>query len=342
GGLDYAAALGIDGMICPDYSTAQAIARVLRNPGASAIADFGQDQIEIQEFVVRHDAAAAGTRLADVHMPPGVLLAAINRGGKVFVPDGEAITDPGDKIVLVGNAGTFQSARKLFHKDDNGHLQVVIMGGSPSAVWLCRALRHGNFRIRLFEPELARATFLSNKLDWVTVVQENVIEPSVFEEEKIGQADAFVACCEDDERNILSCVWAKKNGVGKVVAIASRSDYLDLLKSLGIDHAFSPRNEAADEIENFIRSAPLRKLASLADGVVDVYRVPVGRSAKCAGKSIAQLGRPGEWIIAAIRRGDEAFVPRATHTIEAGDILVVVGSHKLERMLSKFFDASLE
>jgi trk system potassium uptake protein TrkA len=342
GGLDYQEALGIDGMICPDYSTAQAIARILRNPGALVIDDFGQDDIEIQEFLVSESAAAVGKSLANLKLPAGSLLVAVRKGAKASVPYATTVVSPGDSVVLAGNRDVFQEARRLFHESDSKNRQVVIMSGSPIAVWLCRALQDRHCRVRLFEPDRERAVELSSKLDWVTIIQDDVVDPSVFEEEKVGQADVFVACGDDDEQNILSCVWAKNNGTRTVVAVSGRSDYLRLLKQIGIDFAFSPRNEAADEIENFLHRSPLRTLATLADGALDVYRVPVGANSKYIGIPLAEIERPSEWIIAAIRRGDECFVPTAGLSINAGDVLVISGTHKLHKELSTLFDAETE
>jgi len=338
-GLDYARCLGVDGMICPDYSTAQAIARLIRNPGAVAIEDLGQDAVEMQEFTVSEDAAAVGKSLKDLRMPPRTQLAAIRRSGTAFIPEATTLIQTGDDVVLVGNADVVQSARRLFHPDEEPARQIVIMGGTSAAVWLCRSLPKRRFRIRLFEPNRERATELGNKLDWVTVIQEDVVDPVVFDEEKVAQADVFVACGDDDEQNILTCVWAKNKGTRTVVAVSGRTDYLGLLNQIGIDYAISPRNEAAEEIDTFLDHAPLQKFSTLAAGVIDVYRARIGPDSELIGKTLMQSGRTHEWIIAAIRRDGVSFVPVGTDTIESGDTLVAIGSSGLERALEALFDA---
>ena len=339
GGLNYSEALRIDGMICPDYSTAQAIARVLRNPGATALENFGQDAIELQEFQISGESPAVGVPLAKVKIPPGTRLAAVKRGPTTFIPNGQSTIELGDTVIMVGNTDVFQEARRLFQAEDRRHRQVVIMSGSPIAVWLCRELKHRNFSVRLFEPDSERAEELANKLDWVTVIRDDVVSPSVFEEERVEKADVFIACGEDDEENILSCVWAKSKGTAQVIAVSGRSDYLNLLKQIGIDHAFSPRNEAAEDIENFLPRPALRKLGTLSRGTIDVYRVPVGEKSSAAGQTIAQLGRSTNFIVAAIRRDEDSFVPVAADIVRTGDILLIVGEHRLEQNLARQFNS---
>ncbi len=337
--LNYAKCLGIDGMICPDYSTAQAIARLIRNPGAAAIEDLGQDAVEMQEFDVSENAPAVGMSLREVAMPPRTQLVTIRRNGEAFIPEAKTVIQADDDVVLVGNAEVVQSARRQFHPDEEPARQIVIMGGTSIAVWLCRSLPKRRFKIRLFEPDRERAAELGSKLDWVTVIQEDVVDPSVFDEEKVGGADVFVACGDDDEQNILTCVWAKSKGTRTVVTVSGRTDYLGLLRRIGIDYAVSPRNEAAEEIDTFPDHAPLHKFATVAEGVIDVYRARVGPDSRLIGTTLGMSGRTHEWIIAAIRREGISFVPVATDTIEQGDTLVAVGSSGLEDTLEALFDA---
>jgi len=338
-GLHYQDHLGIDRLICPEYSTALAIARTLRNPGALAIEDFARGTIEMQEFAVSRKAHAIGRKLLDLALPEGTRLAAITRKGGSFIPDGTtAITDE-DIVVLVGNASVFQDARKLFHDENTGRRHIVIMGGGPMAVWLCRALRDRNFAIRLFETDRRRAEALAEKLGWVTVIHADPTNPNVFSDENLAQSDVFLALLDDDEQNILGCAWAKSMGVKDAVAVVQRSNYLHLLKHVGIDRPFSPRRVAVKEIENVVDESPLRHIASLAEGIIDVYRLRVGRHADVIGKPLRQIKLTPNWIIAAIQHGGKVNVPKADDTIYAGDTLLVIGRHGREATLKKLFGA---
>ncbi|MFT5326354.1 MAG: trk system potassium uptake protein TrkA, partial [Planctomycetaceae bacterium] len=234
------------------------------------------------------------------------------------------------------------AARRLFFEAEETPRQIVIMSGSPIAVWLCRNLPRRRFRVRLFEPDRVRAAELGDKLDWVTVIQADVLDPAVFEEEKIGQANILVACGDDDEQNMLTCVWAKNKGTRTVIAVSGRSDYLTLLAQIGIDYAVSPRNEAAEEIDNFLDHSPLQRISTLAEGVLDVYRARVGPGSKMLGRSLAETERSSEWIITLVRRDGSTFVPEATDVLTPGDTLVVVGAHGIESQLESLFDSDHE
>ncbi len=340
-GIDYVKHLGIDQVICPEFSTALEIARTLRNPGALAIENFAQGRIEMQEFPVDPSAKAVGKSLIDLHLPAGSRLAAITRNGQAFIPQGTTTIEVDDTIILVGNSQVFQDTRKLF-RDLKAHVRkkIVIMGGVPMAVWLCRNLLDRNFSVRLFEPDRSRAEELAQKLDWVTVIQADPTEIPVFEEEHLADAHFFVSMVDDDEHNILGCALAKSRGIPEVIAVVQRSNYIHLFEHVGINRAYSPRQVAVKEIQNLIDESTLKWMSSLAEGIIDVYRVRVGGSTEVVGSPLKDVPLAPNWVVVALQRDDKVRVPSAMDILEEGDTVLVVGKHGMEKSLKNIFTSS--
>ncbi len=334
--LDYEREFDIDRLICPEYSTAQEIASNLRNPGALAVENFARGAIQMQQFPVANKATAIGKPLSQLSLA-GTRVAAITRNREAFIPDASSMVERGDTVILVGNEHDFQEARKQFHDDKAGRRRIVLMGGTPMAVWLCRKLHDRNFSIRLFEINRQRAEELAEKLDWVTVLQSDPTDRSVAEDEHIGQADAFVALRSADEQNIIASVLAKIMGVEKVFAVTHGSTYLDLAYHIGVDRAFNPSRVAATEIRRTMNEAPLQKLSTLADGVVDAYQVRVRIRGEAVGKKLKEIKLSPDWIVAAVRRGDKAWVPGADDALEVGDTALLIGRHGKEEQLKGLF-----
>ena len=336
-GLDYRTHLGIDRLICPEFSTAQAIASTLRNPAALVIESFASGQIETQEFPVSDDAEAIGRTLAELPLPRGVRLAAIRRQGAAFLPTGVTVIGAGDVVILVGNTDVIQEARRLFRSAETGRRRIVIMGGTSMAVWLARALDDKSFSIRLFETDRDRAEELANKLNWISVLHADVTDVAVFEDERVAEADAFIGVTDDEEHNILACAWAKSAGVEQVISVVQRRRYLNLVNRINIDSAFSPRVVAVRQIERVINDAPMLQMASLAEGVLDIYRVRIRSTAEAVGKPLRQLPLSPDWMIAAISHDTSVRVPTADDYIHAGDTVMVIGRHGKESKLREVF-----
>ena len=211
------------------------------------------------------------------------------------------------------------------------------MGGSAQAVWLCRELRHG-FTVRLFVEDRKRAEDLADKLEWVTVLHADVMNSDVLRDERVDHADAFVTVTDDDENNILAAARAKSMGTPMAIAVLQRGTYVHLLEHVGIDRAFSPRTTAVNEIMRRIERGPLRHLASVAEGIAEVFEAQVPTTARrLIDQPLRQLQLPVRCLIAAIQRDDEVFVPGADDAIEAHDTVIVIGPEESRPALRRLF-----
>ncbi len=338
-GFSYSEHFDIDHLVCPELSTAEAIARTLRNPGALAVERFARGRIEIQQLPVEAGSAAAGKALVEIKLPPTTRVGAIERNDLAFIPDARSTIEAGDIITLIGEVDAFEKARKLFVVAPPHRKRIIVMGGSGVGVWVCRALRSKTFSVRLFEADRRRAEELANKLDWVTVLRIDVADPDAFEQERVGSADAFVATTNDDEQNILVAAHAKQMGCPKAVAVLQRGTYLHLLKHVGIDRAFSPRVSAVSEIRDLLDTGPIRHLSSLSVGIADIYevRVPDGAS-KVLNKPLKEIAFPSRCSVAAIQRGHGVHVPGADDYIHPHDVAVIIGPEGADRELRKLFN----
>lgn len=322
--LDYSKIFSIDSLICPSFSTARAIASHLRNPAAMKVERLAGHTIEVQQFEVTKGASGIGRHLSDVKLPGGARLAAITRDGTTYLPSGISTVDVGDEVLLVANTDVFHDARRVFRMKDAGRRSVVIMGGSPVAVWLCRALKNRGFSIRLFETDPYRANELAEKLSWVTVIQSDPTDPNVFTDEHIENADAFVALT-NDEHNILSCAWAAGLGVKETYPVVSRTDYAPFIKAMGLTHTFSPSELAVAEIQKRLKRKQLTKIASLTGDDMAIYRVRVGKDAPVIGKPLSELQLMPNCMVIVLEHDEHSgTVPAAHEILEERDVVFVV------------------
>lgn len=337
-GINLKGHLQIDHLLCPEHSTAEVIAQTLRNPGALAVESFARGLIEMQQIAVSEDAPAVGKALRDVALPTSVRVGAVETIDGASIPDGATVIGAHDVVTLIGEVKRFEKARRLFSSEEFRRRRVVIVGGSVLAVWLCRALQSRVFAVKLLVADRARAEELAAKLSWVTVVRVDPTDPTAFDQERVDQADEFVAATDDDEQNILSAARAKSMGVPNAITVLHRSTYLHLVKHVGIDRAFSPRVTAVSQMLHMIDESPIRQLATLAEGIAEAYEVRVQERARAVGKALRDVGLPSHTLVAAILHADEEpYVPGANDVIRAGDTLVVLAPATALKPIRKLF-----
>ena len=70
------------------------IPSVLKNAGAG-------DAAEMLEALVDEESLVAGKRVHELGLPKGILLLGVIRGGEAFIPSGQTVIQPQDRIVLL-------------------------------------------------------------------------------------------------------------------------------------------------------------------------------------------------------------------------------------------------
>ena len=68
-----------------------------------------------------------------------------------------------------------------------------------------------------------------------------------------------------------------------------------------------------------------------------MYLLHPSKRAKVLGNELRNIKLPPQTMIAAIRRGDEVYVPGAEDQIAAGDTILVIGPHGIADDLRKIF-----
>jgi trk system potassium uptake protein TrkA len=99
--------LDLGSIIYPQFVTSEAIfayVRAKKNSIGSNIETLYHlfdSRVEAIEFSVRDDSKVIGTSLADMTLKQGILVACINRNGKVIIPSGQDEIMPGDNVIIV-------------------------------------------------------------------------------------------------------------------------------------------------------------------------------------------------------------------------------------------------
>jgi len=104
--------------IQPTVSATDLILRLIEHEvpsyGLVHLLDLRDERLEIIEVEVAHGSPAAGSAVADVSLPEGVLIISILREGTGFVPKGESLIRAGDEVLLVLDPGLEDSITAQF------------------------------------------------------------------------------------------------------------------------------------------------------------------------------------------------------------------------------------
>jgi trk system potassium uptake protein len=336
--FDYQRHFHIDRMMSLEHLSAMELARRIREPGSMRVENFARGELEMQDVVISRESSKTGVPLRELRLPPEVRLGTINRDGDLSIATADDMIEIGDRISLIGSRGDVDDVKAMFHVERIRKQTLVIAGGGETGFHLARLLEKGRYNIVLMDADPKRCKKLASSLKHTTVVNSDACRRIDLEEERVGNADVFIACTGDDENNIMACVEAQALGAERLMAIVDRPDYANVVHKLGIDEAVSPREVVARQILGFLNTGPVvfRNPYLLGAGI-EVLEVEVLEGAPASQTPLAEVALPQQCLIAAMIREDYVKVPRANDQLRTGDTIVALCKDEaVEDMLRNF------
>jgi len=328
--------LGIDMTINPERATAQEISRMLRYPFASNIEPFAKGRVELVEFLAREDDIIVGkpmkaltARNSDM---PKVLFCAVEREGEVVIPGGDFVIEAGDRVHVAADLVTITHFFRHIGRSAKPVKNVMVLGGGRISYYLTKMLEKMNIRVAMFEINPEKAKLLSEQLPHADVIEGDGTDQDLLEQENIAGMDAFIALSDRDEENLMTGLYAKTQGVPKVVVKTNRYAYKDVIANLGLENQVSPRIITCNTLLRYVRArvnargTQVEKLYRLVDGKAEALEFIAKKGDPYIGIPLKNLSvRKGTLVAIILHRG-KVIVPFGDDVIEAGDNVVIVST----------------
>ena len=324
--------LGLAMVINPELAAAEEIARILRFPSALNIDTFAGGRVELIKFKLPEKSILSGlsVKYAAAKLGNEVLFCTVERGDDAYIPHGDFVFESKDIISIIASPKSATAFFKKIGFRSESVKDVIVAGGGKIAEYLCKTLSRTSMNIKIVEKDKQKCEELSNSLIKVTVVNGDPRSKDVMLEEGISRADAFVALTGDDEENILLSLFAKREGVGKLITKINRVDYDDVIRPLELDSTIYPKSVTAEQIVRYARSmkstigSKFETMYTVMKGRVEAAEFKINEPTSFTGKPISTLSLKKGVLIAAILRDKFVIIPRGNDTIEVGDAVVVV------------------
>ena len=325
--------LDIDQVINPERATALEIGRLLRFPFASNIESFAKGRVEMVEFRAQEHDVVTGHALKDLARMrglPQVLYAVIEREGRVIIPTGDFIIQAGDRVHVAGDMVTITNYFHYLGKNSLRIRRVMLLGGGRISYYLAKMLVPMGIRVSMIEINERKANHLSELLPEVNVIYGDGTDQELLDQEGLKDMDAFVTLSDRDEENLMTGLFAVRQGVPKVIVKNNRVAYADLINSLGLDSVVSPRSITCANILRYVRGrvnsegTKVERLYRLMDGKAEALEFIARAGDPYIGIPLKDLRtRPGVLVAVIVRKG-QVIVPFGNDHIEAGNSVVIL------------------
>jgi len=225
------------------------------------------------------------------------------------------------------------------------HMNVLIIGGGNLGSNIAdRLLKQDEFRM-IFRSSEYQITFIEQDEEQceklgqrynVPVFQGDGTKQELLEQTEPQKMDVAIAATNNDERNSIMALQAKRMGIKHVIAIARDPSYVSLLEDNGIVCISAPYATAA-MVENYLDRPSVADLFEIESGVASLIDIEVPKAGRVVGQKIQEIDIPDQCVVAAVIRDQEFVVPRGQTEINAGDHVVFVGPSQAIQAAYKVF-----
>lgn len=321
--------LGFSLVVNPELLTARYIANSVDFPNALSVEHFVNGRVMLMEFMIADGSKLCQMTLSQFRKKFGnIVICAIERQGKLIIPDGDAVLKTGDKIFVTGN----RVEMILFHNFVKTKIikNLMIIGAGRIAYYLLNILKHTRINLKVIENNQERAELFSQEFPDVHVVQGNGTAKSVLLEESVENFDAVATLTGVDEENIITSMFLETLGVQKNITKVNRTSLLEIIDTSQFSSIVTPKSIAVDTMMHFIRGrvnaqdSNLDAMHHIANGRIESLQFEIRESNKMAGKSLSSLKFRDNILIAAIIRKGKTIYPTGEDVLQVGDKIVVV------------------
>jgi trk system potassium uptake protein len=331
--------LPIDIIISPELEVARGIIRRLKTPGAFDMAALAEGKVKLLGIHCHPPSCPiADTPLARLsEAVPGLRLVvlAIVREGRAFVPRGRDRVECGDDVYVVTEPGRVDAVMAAFGHREQLARRVIIVGAGNVGLHLAQALQREAplASLKMIEHSKPRAEQVSRQLGGgVVVLHGDALDKEVLEEADVCSAETIVAVTNDDETNIFASVLAKREGCGRAITLVNKDSYEPLLPSLGIDAVVSPNAITISTILRHVRHGAVTALHTLREDFGEVIEATALEGSRLAGGPLREVGMPEGMLVGAVVRQDgEVVIPDGNTRVRTGDRVIAVVTYRALR-----------
>jgi len=317
-------AFGVNFMVGTNLLAAETIARVIGLPAARDVETFADGQVHMAELEIGAESPVADQTVQEADRFESLTFAAIIRNGDVEIPTGSTRIRVDDDVVVIGSRESVQQFATAVAPDVEGARNVLVVGGSDIGYHTARLLGERGLKPRLIERDPDRAREIAEALPETTVLESDATDREFLERENIDDVETIVAALDNDEKNLLAGLLAKRLGANRAVAVVEDGEYVPLFEAVGIDVAVNPREATAEEITRFTRARRAENVALIEHDKAEVLEIEVGPDSVLVDRPISEsvADLPAGVVIGAITRDGEFVIPRGDTIIRENDHVV--------------------
>ncbi len=211
-------------------------------------------------------------------------------------------------------------------------MKIIVVGGGKIGATIIESLISEGHDVTVIDKEPSVVNEMVELYDCMGICGSGA-DCSTLSDSGIDSCDLFVSVTGSDEFNMLSCFMAKRLGAEHTIARIRNPEYNDqdlvfLRRELGLSMAINPELLAAREIFNTLQLPSAVKIEPFSRRSFEMIELKIREGSPIDGMSLIEMRKEykQKFLICAVRRDDEVFIPHGNFVLRSGDLIGITAS----------------
>lgn len=163
---------------------------------------------------------------------------------------------------------------------------------------------------------------LAEEISDILVLNGRPTNIDLLKEEGIDQADIFVAAGNEDEKNLLTGLVAKKLGAKKVITIVNSLEYSYFSEIVNVDTILTPQILVLEKMLDFLHQGQV-DTETILDGQMHLLKTDVPKRIANKQVKVKDLNKSSDLIVGIVNREEKLIIPDGGLELKQNDQLLV-------------------
>jgi trk system potassium uptake protein len=350
---------GINHIINPEIEAAKVIAMSVEHGAMSNVMLFDNTDLQMRNLIIPISSNLIGKNLHQVNeaIDATFLVPIMLRDDTHLIPSGDTIFEGNELLYVIATEEDFNVILKSFNKPIISLKNVAIIGCGKLGCYVADYLgyykeeetkfigrimkRFSKDRVKklhLIDSDYERCQYLTEHYPQAMVTHADITQEEIWEEELLKDYDLVISTTGNQELNLITGMYAKKEGAARSISLVETIAYRRISESLGIDVSVSINDVLVNTILKVIRKGNIKSIYNISGSPFEIIEFEISPASSLCNKIIKNIKLPKETLIILISREEMNIIPHGDLSIEPNDHMVVITRSDTIKRLESIFE----
>jgi len=331
---------GIDKVIHPEMAATREIIRLVMQTAATSVVDFEGGRLQLIGIRLDNGCPLIGIDLSTVRENNRLFhfsAVSVMRGQETIIPHGDLKFKLNDICYFLVKKKEVSNLLEMVGKPIRETRDVMILGASKIGRAVARRLQD-HIHVRLIEENMEKAQLIANQLEKTLMLNGDGTDIDFLRSENVDDMDSFIAVTQNEQTNLLSALLAKHLGARQSIVHVSTTEYIPVIRLIGLDGVISKNICTVNAILEYIKSDDNVLITNFEDIEVEALELSPAPGSRITQHVLGDLKFPKACVVGSVNHHGHISIPAGDTQITEEDTVLVFALPevipKVERLFS--------